>query len=121
MDVKKITYIITNRVEGLTLAISMFVVGLGFMILGVSLFPGIGIVVGIFIWWIAWRFMLSSSRKSQIKEALKSIKEKHATLLSSSISKYHAPTPKSDVKNESGTKSTATSEIQEATIANSDH
>ena len=79
MDVKKITYIITNRLEGLTLAISMFVVGLGFMILGVSLFPGIGIVVGIFIWWIAWRFMLSSSRKNQIKEALKRIKEKRAS------------------------------------------
>ena len=121
MDIKKITYIITNKLEGLTLAIPMFVIGLGFMILGISLFPGIGILVGIFIWWIAWRFMLSSSRKSLIKEALKRIKEKHATLLSSSISKYEAPTPKPDAKNESGTKSTATSEGQETTTAKSDH
>jgi len=79
MDIKKITYIITNKLEGLTLAIPMFVIGLGFMILGVSLFPGIGILVGIFIWWVAWRFMLSSSRKNQIKEALKRIKEKRAS------------------------------------------
>jgi hypothetical protein len=79
MDIKKTTYIITNKLEGLTLAIPMFVIGLGFMILGVSLFPGMGILVGIFIWWVAWRFMLSSSRKNQIKEALKRIKEKRAS------------------------------------------
>ena len=79
MDIKKITYIITNKLEGLTLAIPMFVVGLGFMILGVSIFPGMGILVGIFIWWVAWRFMVSSSRKNQIKEALKRIKEKRAS------------------------------------------
>jgi hypothetical protein len=79
MDIKKITYIITNKLEGLTLAIPMFVIGLGFMILGVSLFPGMGILVGIFIWWVAWRFMVSSSRKNQIKEALKRIKEKRAS------------------------------------------
>jgi len=99
----------------------MFVVGLAFMILGVSLFPVIGILVGILIWWIAWRFMLSSSRKSRIKEALKRITEKQATLPSSSISKYQAPTLKSDVKNESGNQSTATSERQETTVADSDH
>ncbi|MGO9311668.1 MAG: hypothetical protein ACLQBD_17315 [Syntrophobacteraceae bacterium] len=79
MDIKKATYIITNKLEGLTLAIPMFVIGLGFMILGVSLFPGMGILVGIFIWWVAWRFMVSSSRKNQIKEALKRIKEKRAS------------------------------------------
>ncbi len=79
MDIKKATYIITNKLEGLTLAIPMFVIGLGFMILGVSLFPGMGILVGIFIWWVAWRFMVSSSRKNQIKEALKMIKEKRAS------------------------------------------
>ena len=78
MDIKKITYIMTNKLEGLTLAIPMFVIGLGFIILGVSIFPGIGILIGIFIWWIAWRFMLSGSRKNQIKEALKRIKEKRA-------------------------------------------
>ena len=76
MDIKKITYIITNKLEGLMLAIPMFVIGLGFIILGFSIFPGIGILIGIFVWWIAWRFMLSSSRKNQIKEALKRIKEK---------------------------------------------
>jgi ABC-type bacteriocin/lantibiotic exporter with double-glycine peptidase domain len=104
MDIKKITYIITNKLEGLSLALPMFLVGLGFMILGVTLWPVIGIVVGIFTWWVAWRFMLSSSRKSQIKEALKRIKEKQATLLSPSRSKYKAPTPESDVKKDSGTK-----------------
>ena len=121
MEIKKLIYIIENRLEGLSLALPMFLVGLGFIILGVTLFPVIGIVVGIFIWWIAWRFMLSSSRKNRYKEVLKSIREKQATLLRSSRSKYQAPTPKPDVKNESGTKSTATSETQEATIANSDH
>jgi hypothetical protein len=121
MDIKKIIYTINNRLEGLMLAIPMFVVGLVFMILGVSLFPGVGILVGIFVWWIAWRFMVSSSRKSRIKEALKRIKEKQAALLSSSRSKYQAPTPKADVKNESGTKSTATPERQEKTIDNSGH
>ena len=121
MDIKKITYIITNKLEGLMLAIPMFVIGLGFIILGFSIFPGIGILIGIFVWWIAWRFMVSSSGKSRIKEALKRIKEKQAALLSSSRSKYEAPTPKPDVKNESETKSTATSEKQEKTIDNSGH
>jgi hypothetical protein len=120
MDIKKITYIITNRLEGLSLALPMFLIGLGFMILGVTLWPGIGILVGIFVWWIAWRFMLSSSRKNRIKEALKRIKEKQAALLSPSTSKYKGPTPGSDVKKESGTKSTATSEGQETTKAGSD-
>ncbi|MGO9020523.1 MAG: hypothetical protein ACLQVJ_19460 [Syntrophobacteraceae bacterium] len=121
MDMKKVTYIITNRLEGLSLAIPMFVVGLGFMILGVTLFPGIGIILGIFVWWIAWHFMLSSSRKNRYKEILKNIKEKQATLLSSSKSKYQAPSPKPDVKNESETTSSATSEREEATVADSDH
>jgi hypothetical protein len=79
MDLKKITYIITNGLEGLSLALPTFLAGLGFMILGVTLFPGIGILVGILLWWVAWRFMLSSSRKSRIKEALKRIKEKQTT------------------------------------------
>lgn len=76
MDMKKITYFMTNRLEGLTLAIPMFVIGLVFIILGFSIFPGIGILVGIFIWWISWRFMVSSSRKNQIKEAFKNIRAK---------------------------------------------
>ena len=76
MDMKRITYLMTNRLEGLTLAIPMFVIGLVFIILGFSIFPGVGILVGIFIWWISWRFMVSSSRKTQIKEALKNIREK---------------------------------------------
>ena len=120
MDKKKITYNITNTLEGLSLALPMFLVGLGFMILGVTLWPGIGILVGIFVWWVAWRFMLSSSRKSRIKEAIKRIKEKQASLLSSSRSKYKAPTAESDVKEESGAKSTATSEKAETTRAGSD-
>lgn len=81
MDIKKLVYITTNNLEGMTLAIPMFIIGLGFMILGISLFPGIGIVVGAFTWWIAWHFMLNSSRKNQIKEALKRIKEKQAPLM----------------------------------------
>jgi hypothetical protein len=79
MDIKKIIYIITNRLEGLSLALPTFVAGLGFIILGVTLLPGIGILVGIVLWWVAWRFMLSSSRKSRIKETLKRIKEKQTT------------------------------------------
>ena len=121
MDMKKVTYIITNRLEGLSLAIPMFVVGLGFMILGVTIFPWIGILVGLFTWWVAWRFMLSSSRKSRIKEALKRIREKQAFLLSSAVSGHEAPVPKPDMTNESGTESTATSERQKTTVSNSDH
>ena len=98
MDMKKITYIITNRLEGLTLAIPMFVVGLGFMILGVSLFPGIGILVGIFYGGLHGVLCSVVHGKSQIKEALKRIKEKHATLLSSSISKYRATHAKTGCK-----------------------
>ncbi len=110
MDMKRITYFITNRLEGLTLAIPMFVIGLGFVILGFTIFPGIGILVGIFVWWIAWRFILSSSRKNQIKEALKNIRDRRATLISSSISKCQTPMSKPDVKSESEAKSTAKSE-----------
>jgi hypothetical protein len=80
------------------------------MILGFSIFPGIGILVGVFVWWIAWRFMLSSSRKNQIKEALRNIREKRGTLMSSSTSQCQAPTSQPDVKNESATKSTVKSE-----------
>ena len=112
MDIKKITYIITNRLEGLSLAAPVFVVGLGFMILGVTLLPGIGILVGICVWWIAWRFMLSSSRKSRIKEALKRIKEKQAILLSSSLSKHQVSTPEPDDKEERGTQSATTPKRQ---------
>lgn len=119
MDIKKIIYITTNRLGGMSLAIPMFIVGLGFMILGVTLFPGIGILVGILVWWIGWRFMLSSSQKSQIKESLKRIKEKQAALSSSLISKHQAAVPKPHETNESG--STATPERQETTIANSSH
>ena len=121
MDMKKITYIITNRLEGLTLAIPMFVIGLGFIILGFTIFPGMGILVGIFLWWIAWRFMLSSSRKNQIKEALKNIREKRAPFLSSSTSGCQTTAPKPDVKNAGGPKSTVTSEERETTTSNSDH
>jgi hypothetical protein len=120
MDMKKITYIMTNRLEGITLAIPMFVIGLGFIILGFTIFPGMGILVGIFLWWIAWRFMLSSSRKNQIKEALKNIREKRAPFLSSSTSGCQTPTPNQDIKNENGPKSTVTSEERESTTAKSD-
>ena len=121
MDIKKTTYIITNRLEGLSVAIPVFVVGFGFIILGVTLFPGIGILVGIFMWWFAWRFMLSSSRKSRIKEALRHIREKQAALLFPSTSKYEAPTPEPGAGKESGTESTAPSGGQETTKAGSDH
>lgn len=113
MDIKKTTYIITNRLEGLSVAIPVFVVGFGFIILGVTLFPGIGILLGIFVWWIAWRFMLSSSRKSQIKEALKRIKEKQTLIRSSSRSIYQACAPKIEEKHERGAESPAASQKQE--------
>lgn len=80
MDIKKAVYNTTNKLESLSLAICMFVVGLGFLILGFTIFPVIGILLAIFIWWIAWRFMLSNSRKSQIKDILKKIKEHQAFL-----------------------------------------
>ena len=108
MDIKKTIHTITNKLEGLSLAIPMFVVGLGFILLGVTIFPGIGIVVGVFAWWVAWRFMLSSTQKSRIKESLKRIREKQA--FSQFSSKYQAPTPKPDVKNDNRSKSTDTSE-----------
>ena len=76
MNIKKTIYTITNRLQGLSLATPAFVVGLGFIILGVTIFPGIGILLGILIWWIAWRFLVGSSQKSRIKEALRRIREK---------------------------------------------
>jgi hypothetical protein len=106
MDIKRIIYDISHRLGGLSLALPTFVVGLGFMILGVTLFPGIGILVGIFIWWIAWRFMLSSSRKSQIKEALKRIREKQTTSAPPQTSEYEPPATRLDESGESITKST---------------
>jgi ABC-type bacteriocin/lantibiotic exporter with double-glycine peptidase domain len=121
MDIKKITHNLTNKMEGVSLALPMFVVGLGFIILGVTLFPGIGILLGIFIWWLAWRFMLSSTRKNRIREAIKRIKERQAALLSSSISKDRTSTPKADVENKSGAESTDTSERQETAVPGSDH
>ncbi|HYA41214.1 MAG TPA: hypothetical protein VEF34_07920 [Syntrophobacteraceae bacterium] len=110
MDIKKTIYNIRSSMEGLSLAIPMFVVGLGFMIIGVSILPGIGILLGIFIWWLAWRFMVSSSRKGRIKEALKRIKEKQAGAVSTSTSEYPPSTQKPDEDNESVAKSTGTSE-----------
>jgi hypothetical protein len=107
MDMKKVIYILSNRLEGLSLALPMFVVGLGFIILGVTLFPGIGIILGIFVWWIAWHFMLSSSRKNRYKEILRNISEKQAAPPSSSKSECQAPTPKPDVKNGSETESSS--------------
>lgn len=101
MDIKRIIHKLTNKLESLSLTIPIFLVGLGFVVLGVTLFPVIGIVAGVFIWWIAWRFTLSNSRKNQIKEALQRIKARQAFL--------------------SGAKSKAASEKQEVAPPDSDH
>ena len=120
MDIKKTTYNVTNKLESLILAIPMFVVGLGFIIIGVTIFPGIGILIGIFVWWVAWRFMLTSSLKSRIREALRRVKERQAFLRASSISASHEPAPKTDVTDESGAEATDVSQKQGKNTANSD-
>ncbi|MGA2404148.1 MAG: glycine cleavage system protein H, partial [Syntrophobacteraceae bacterium] len=52
------TISITDRIAGMIIATALLVVGMGFMVLGVSLLPVIGIFAGIPVLWLAWRFMI---------------------------------------------------------------
>jgi glycine cleavage system H protein len=47
---------IQDRMAGIIIAVALFVVGAGFMVLGVTFLPVIGILVGIPVLWLAWRF-----------------------------------------------------------------
>jgi glycine cleavage system H protein len=51
------TVSIPDRLAGMIIAVALFVVGVGFIVLGVSLLPVIGILVGIPVLWLAWRFL----------------------------------------------------------------
>ncbi len=55
-DMEK-TLSISNRLAGMTVGFALIVVGLGFMVLGVSLLPVIGILIGAPILAVAWRFL----------------------------------------------------------------
>ena len=48
---------IPDRLAGLIIAVALLVVGVGFMVLGVTLLPVIGIFVGIPLLGLAWHFM----------------------------------------------------------------
>ena len=48
---------ISSRLAGMMVGLALAVVGLGFMVLGVSLLPVIGILMGIPILTISWHFM----------------------------------------------------------------
>ena len=53
----KRTISISDRIAGLIIAVALTVVGVGFMVLGVSFLPVIGILVGIPVLGLAWRFL----------------------------------------------------------------
>ena len=53
----KKTISISDRIAGLIIAVALTVVGVGFMVLGVSFLPVIGILVGIPVLGLAWRFL----------------------------------------------------------------
>jgi EamA domain-containing membrane protein RarD len=55
-DMEK-TISISDRIAGMVIAVALSVVGVGFMVLGVSLLPVIGIFVGISVLGFAWRFL----------------------------------------------------------------
>ncbi len=51
------TISIANRLAGIIIAAALLVVGVGFMVLGVSFLPVIGILVGIPVLGLAWHFL----------------------------------------------------------------
>ncbi len=51
------TVSIPDRLAGLVIGVAVLVVGAGFMVLGVTFLPVIGILVGIPVLMLAWRFM----------------------------------------------------------------
>ncbi len=51
------TISIPDRLAGMIIAVALFVVGAGFMVLGVTFLPVIGIFVGIPVLGLAWHFM----------------------------------------------------------------
>jgi len=51
------TISISDRIAGMIIGAALTVVGVGFMVLGVSLLPVIGIFVGIPVLGLAWRFL----------------------------------------------------------------
>ena len=56
---------IQNRLAGMIVALALLVVGAGFMVLGVSFLPVIGLLVGVPIMWLGWRFL---SPKAMLNE-----------------------------------------------------
>jgi glycine cleavage system H lipoate-binding protein len=48
---------IQDRLGSMAVASALFVVGIGFMVLGVTFLPVIGVLVGIPILWVAWNFL----------------------------------------------------------------
>ncbi len=56
---------IQNRLAGMIVALALLVVGAGFMVLGVSFLPVIGLIVGVPIMWLGWRFL---SPKAMLNE-----------------------------------------------------
>ena len=51
------TISIPDRLAGMIIAVALFVVGVGFMVLGVTFLPVIGIFVGIPVLGLAWHFL----------------------------------------------------------------
>ncbi len=53
----KTTASIPDRIAGIIIAAALSVVGVGFMVLGVSFLPVIGILIGIPVLGLAWNFL----------------------------------------------------------------
>ncbi len=51
------TISVSDRIAGIIIAVALTVVGVGFMVLGVSFLPVIGILMGIPVLGLAWRFL----------------------------------------------------------------
>ena len=51
------TISLPDRLAGMVIAVALLMVGVGFMVLGVTFLPVIGILVGIPVLMLAWRFM----------------------------------------------------------------
>ena len=53
----KTTTSIPDRIAGIIIAVALAVVGVGFMVLGVSFLPVIGVLMGIPVLGLSWNFL----------------------------------------------------------------
>ncbi len=64
----KTTISIPDRIAGIIIAAALIVVGVGFMVLGVSFLPVIGILMSIPVLGLAWNFLTPKAIVNSIAE-----------------------------------------------------